>query len=249
LRQKYLPPAGASGSREVATYDYTDRDGQLVFQVVRFEPKAFRQRRPDGRGGWLWKLDGVERVIYRLAAVIAAVSAGRTVYVAEGEKGVHALESIGVAATCSPAGAGKWHGRYNSVFGGADVVILPDNDPQATAPDGRPRWHPDGRPVLPGQDHGADVAKHLLGVADRVRILPLPGLPAKGDVADWVAAGGTAAKLEELTTLADREPSPEDSGRGQRPPPAGGEVDYGGGDRQESQDKPFGGFAWRVRSP
>jgi hypothetical protein len=35
--------------------------------------------------------------------------------------------------------------------------------------DGAPGWHHDGRPVLPGQDHAADVAKHLSGVA-------LPGL-------------------------------------------------------------------------
>src|SRR5215218_1145942 len=38
--------------RIVATYDYHDADGQLVFQVVRYEPKGFRQRRPDGNSGW-----------------------------------------------------------------------------------------------------------------------------------------------------------------------------------------------------
>ena len=38
--------------RQVAAYAYTDADGALLFEVVRFEPKTFRQRRPDGRGGW-----------------------------------------------------------------------------------------------------------------------------------------------------------------------------------------------------
>jgi DNA primase len=35
----------------VASYDYTDEDGELLFQVCRFEPKNFRQRRPDGKDG------------------------------------------------------------------------------------------------------------------------------------------------------------------------------------------------------
>ncbi|HHY37669.1 MAG TPA: hypothetical protein GX507_01915, partial [Clostridia bacterium] len=43
-----FPKAYSSSSRKiVATYDYTNPDGELVFQTVRFEPKDFRQRRPD----------------------------------------------------------------------------------------------------------------------------------------------------------------------------------------------------------
>src|SRR5262249_5324349 len=34
----------------VATYDYTDADGRLLYQVVRLDPKDFRQRRPDPDG-------------------------------------------------------------------------------------------------------------------------------------------------------------------------------------------------------
>jgi hypothetical protein len=47
-----------NGSRQiVATYDYRDERGTLLYEVVRLEPgdngakKTFRQRRPDGRGG------------------------------------------------------------------------------------------------------------------------------------------------------------------------------------------------------
>ena len=187
-----------SGKRQVAWYDYVDAAGELLFQVVRFEPKDFRQRRPDGNGGWVWKMGGVQRVLYRLPGVTAAVTGGRTVFIAEGEKAVHALESIGLTGTCSPGGAGKWKPVYGKVLAGADVVVLSDNDPQATTPEGEPRWHPDGRPVLPGQDHAADVAKHLHGIAARVRVVMLPGLPLKGDVADWIAAGGTREALEAL---------------------------------------------------
>ncbi len=182
----------------VATYDYKGADGALLYQVVRFDPKDFRQRRPNGPGKWLWKMQGVQRVPYRLPELLTAIGQGRAVYIAEGEKGVNSLVGLGLDATCSPGGAGKWRLEYNRHFAGADVVILPDNDPQATDPNGAPRWHPDGRPVLPGQDHAADVAKHLRGIATRVRVVMLPGLPIKGDVFDWITAGGTAAQLAEL---------------------------------------------------
>src|SRR5262245_13756883 len=40
----------------VATYDYVSETGDLLYQVVRYEPKTFRQRRPNGTDGWAWKL-------------------------------------------------------------------------------------------------------------------------------------------------------------------------------------------------
>jgi predicted P-loop ATPase len=86
------------------------------------------------------------------------------------------------------------------------IIILPDHDPRATQPDGKPLWHPDGRPKRPGQDHAADVARKIEGVAKRVTILMLPNLPLKGDVSDWLAAGGNA---EELMRLAAEQPEEE----------------------------------------
>ncbi len=62
----------ANGGRIVATYRYTDESGNLLFQVVRNEPKDFRQHRPNGNGGWIWILEGVRRVLYRLPEVITA---------------------------------------------------------------------------------------------------------------------------------------------------------------------------------
>jgi hypothetical protein len=172
------------GAGSVTTYDYTDATGDPLFQVVRYEPKDFRQRHSDGNGGWIWNMKGVQRVIYRLPDVTAAVADGHTVFVVEGEKAADALTKLGVTATCSPGGAGKWRNEYAAHFKGADVVVLPDNDPQATLPDGTPKRHPDGRPVLPGQDHAADVAESLRNIAASVRVLMLPDLPTKGDVAD-----------------------------------------------------------------
>ena len=53
--QEFLPITNPKG-RIVATYDYTDADGALLYQVLRLEPKSFRQRQPDGNGGWKWEL-------------------------------------------------------------------------------------------------------------------------------------------------------------------------------------------------
>ena len=87
-----FPPKRRSNKAEiVATYNYTDPHGHGLFQVVRYDPKGFRQRRPGPDGEWIWNLKGVRRVLYRLPEVIAAVKAGRTIYVAEGEKDVDAL--------------------------------------------------------------------------------------------------------------------------------------------------------------
>src|SRR5262249_19677901 len=64
---------GSTPERKIAaTYDYTDEAGNLLFQTVRYEPKDFRQRRPDGKGEWLWNTRGVVRVLYNLPAVIGA---------------------------------------------------------------------------------------------------------------------------------------------------------------------------------
>jgi hypothetical protein len=99
------------GRRIVATYDYRDEEGTLLSQAVRYEPKDFSQRRPDGNGDWIWNVEGVRRVPYRLPELIAAVEAGGTVYVAEGEKDADALAKAGVVATTSPMGAGQLAGR------------------------------------------------------------------------------------------------------------------------------------------
>lgn len=162
--------------REVATYDYVDAQGQLVFQVVRYEPKDFRQRRPDGKGGWISNLEGVTRVLYRLPEVLAAVERKERIYVCEGEKDADNLAAIGVIATCNSGGAGKWLPSYAESLVAVDVVVLADRDE-------------------PGRAHARDVAQSLGIAARSVRILELG--PGK-DASDWVAAGGDKLALEVL---------------------------------------------------
>jgi RecA-family ATPase len=162
----------------VASYDYTDEFGTLLFQVVRFAPKTFRQRHPDGKGGWIWNLEGVTRVLYRLPD-LEAFARERRVFVVEGEKDAETLARLGIVATCNPGGAGKWRDAYTDQLAGADVVVLPDHDKA-------------------GRDHAEAVARSLVGKAARVRLLELPGLPDKGDVSDWFTQGGTVKELNNL---------------------------------------------------
>src|ERR1043166_501835 len=69
-----LKQNAAQGGKIVTVYDYRNESGVLLFQTVRYKPKDFRQRRPDPKspGSWIWNLQGVRRVLYRLPEVLAA---------------------------------------------------------------------------------------------------------------------------------------------------------------------------------
>lgn len=180
----------APARRILATYPYTDEAGAELFQVVRFEPKDFVQRRPDGHGGWIWNLKGVRLVPYHLTDVVKAIAEGRSVIITEGEKDADRGAAVGLVTTCNPMGAGKWRAEYDEHFRGADVVIIADRDADVK----------DGKPHRKGQRHAADVARHLAGVARSVAVLELPdrGDRKVKDLADWLDAGGTVSELDAL---------------------------------------------------
>jgi RecA-family ATPase len=199
--------------RIVATHDYYDESGKSLFQVVRLEPKDFRQRRrPRGdddpktiRDGWVWSVKNVRQVPYRLPELVEAIGQDRIVVIVEGEKDADALAKWNIPATCNAGGAGNWRQELSEFFRNADVVIIPDIDPQAKNHDGTLRFHPDGRPVFAGQDHARDVAGKLSGIAKCIRIFELPG-PGK-DAADWIAAGGSADEFWRLLETASKAPA------------------------------------------
>jgi hypothetical protein len=147
-----------------------------------------------------WSVDDeIRRVPYRLPEVLAAIKEGSTVFVVEGEKAADRLWVLGVPATCNAGGAGKWPEVLSAWFTGADVVILPDNDPQKRhSRTGEPQWHDNGKPILPGQEHARLVADRLEGYAKRIRVLELPELGWKDDVYDWLELGHTDDELYEL---------------------------------------------------
>ncbi|MBF6022860.1 AAA family ATPase [Lysobacter niastensis] len=156
---------------EVA-YDYFDESGELLYQVVRKPGHKFLQRQPEG-SGWAWNLKGVTPVLYRLPELLARPT--DTVFVVEGEKDADNLAALGLLATTNSGGAGKWRDAYADVLTGRDVVVLPDND-------------------APGRAHAEAIVASLAGKA-RGRVVELPGLRSKGDVSDWLAAGGTREAL------------------------------------------------------
>ena len=162
------------GELETA-YSYLDAEGRLSYESCRSKPKRFCFRRPDGQSGHVYDLKGVQLVPFNLPDVLQA----QTVFIPEGEKDCVNLMKAGLTASCNPMGAGKWREEYNRYFAGKDVIVLPDNDDA-------------------GRKHGESVARHLHGTAASVKILLLPGLPDKGDVSDWLEAGGTAEKLVQL---------------------------------------------------
>ena len=164
------------------TYDYPDADGNLILQVVRTlsgEPR-FRQRRPDGRGGWIWSvkdIPGHNQLLYRLPGLRA--SGDTVVWITEGEKDADRLHDEGLIATTNIGGAGKWRHECAAEFRGKHCVVLQDNDKA-------------------GRDHVATVARSLKGIAASVKVLLLPGLPEKGDVSNWLDDVGTSEDLERL---------------------------------------------------
>jgi hypothetical protein len=206
-------PARAPLGKIVATFSYPDEAGVLLFQVTKHDPKDFRQRKPDGNGGWIWKLDKIRRVPYRLVELNEDIAQERTIFIVEGEKDVNNLRNLGAPATCNPGGAGNWGAaKIDQHFEGVDAVIIPDNDPQSChEKTGEPMVHPDGRPVLPGQDHAQDVAQHLHGVAARVRVLDLkgawPDCPPKGDISSSPAPSSTPAPQQGRCGKSWRKPS------------------------------------------
>ena len=180
------PPAKPQFKKEfVCAYDYHDASGKLLFQVERYKtnnpdkPKTFLQRQPDGKGGWNYSMDGVEKVLFRLPEILRAVSKGTPIFLCEGEKDVESMAQRGFDATCNPGGAGKWQDSYSETLRGADVAIIADKDKA-------------------GRDHAQLVAGKLHGVAKSVRVIELPDK----DAADFFTAGGTPETIFQLVDTA-----------------------------------------------
>lgn len=162
------PPTRTWARQIIAHYDYTDAAGELLFQAVRYEPKDFRQRRPDGRGGWIWKKG--EQVLYRLREVLEAP----IVFVVEGEKDVEILRDWGFVATTNAGGAqAPWLPQYTEALRGREVILIPDADE-------------------PGRRRVLRIARALLGVAAKIIVLELDG--AK-DISEWFEQGHSETYL------------------------------------------------------
>ncbi len=162
----------------VAVYKYDS--GSEPFEVLKFEPKTFRQcRYVDGKR--VWNLNGVTTCLYRQKEVEAA-GINEPIYIVEGERDVDGLYSRELVATCNPMGAGKWKPHYNETFTNRTVIVIPDNDQV-------------------GDDHAEAVAAGVYPVAQSVKIIRLPNIPEHGDVSDFIEAGGTREQINDLIAI------------------------------------------------
>ena len=181
-----MPPKQEKKPRKlslVATYDYRDEDGNLVFQKQRLVDeegkKTFVQRRVDPETGeWVKNLDGVEKVLYNLPRVKSARQNGETIWVVEGEKDVDTLAKLNVPATTMPGGAGKWLDIHTAPLAGMNVIIVADNDDA-------------------GKKHASDVAQKLIEAGCTVSI-KISRVAAKADVSDHLDAGLGLDDLEDF---------------------------------------------------
>ena len=195
--QKQSDPPLSQCARE-AEYLYQDTDGITLYKQVRYSGeggyKTFRSEHPDG-DQWKSGRGKSNRVLYRLPELTQA-DPNEWVYLVEGEKDADNLAALGLVATTNDGGGGvgKWKHEYHAApLKGRRVVILPDNDET-------------------GRAHEREVFASLSGIASEVRVVRLPGLEDKGDVSDWLDAGGT---LEELRRIVeDTEPNTLPDGGG-----------------------------------
>lgn len=168
-------PCKDRGHSRVAQYVYRDEHGAVVHGVTRCDHKCFAQWRPDDttRSGRRWSLNDragqriVRAVPYRLPELLAAKQADRVIFIAEGEKDVHALVDRGLAATCNAGGALKWTAEHAQHLAGADVTIVADRDTK-------------------GREHAELVVSTLQGLARSVYVVQAK---TGKDAADHFAAG------------------------------------------------------------
>jgi 5S rRNA maturation endonuclease (ribonuclease M5) len=179
------------------TYDYFDENRTLLYQVVRFIPKDFTQRRTDGNGGWLWNLDDTRRVPYHYPEILNVPNAGR-IFVVEGEKDSNNLMALGTnfVSTTGSQGAKGWtkiDSTCLEAFRDKHIYIIPDDD-------------------APGYAYASTVAESITTIAATIHVIKLLVPTAKAfqktnakpikDISDWIDSGGTVEELENLVASA-----------------------------------------------
>ena len=166
-----------AGERLIRSHVYHWATGAEAFEVlVKIGADGSRnvpqRHRGPTTGVWVWRRPpGGSDLVYRLPAVLAAVAAGRPIWVVEGEKDADSLAGLGHVATTNPGGAPKWRPAHAAwLRGAADVRIVGDDD-------------------TPGRQQIVRVAQSLqaAGIPFTVRQLWAMDGETKEDVSDWVA--------------------------------------------------------------
>jgi hypothetical protein len=201
----------ARGAEIEATYDYRSKDGGLLYQVVRYRPKTFRQRRPHPTrpGAWVHHmvscadaarqhaasgksgrpcdcgLPAQPTTLYRIPELVAALGSGDPVYIVEGEKDADAVWNAGGVATCNTGGAGKWRDE----LAGAIAAYAQPGSTIRIVQDIDPETSKDGKPHLKGQRHARAVYDSLRAALPESISVAIVQAAEGHDAADHLAAG------------------------------------------------------------
>jgi len=168
---------------------YRNEDGDVLFTKRRYKTsdakgKTYSIHRVDASGKRASGLKDTRIVPYNLPELLDAKSAGRAIYLVEGEKAADALVSIGAIATTSHTGAGSWPQEITQYFAGSNVVVIPDNDE-------------------PGRQYARRAIQNLLPVAKSIRYLDLELMMEGDDAYEWVHhMNGTRKELAEMAKQA-----------------------------------------------
>lgn len=169
----------------VESYDYVNEIGELLFQKVRYVEedgkKTFRQRKPDGRGGWEYSLGDTPKVLFNLPQVLKTKQDRGVIWVVEGEKDANTLCDLGETATTMPGGAGKWLEIHTEALAGSTVEIIADRDEIGIA-------------------HAKSVAEKLIKAGCDVQVWICP---TEKDISDHIKSG---KPLEDILPLEDELP-------------------------------------------
>ena len=180
-----LSVVASSPMKLVDTYHYTDMNHKPLYEVRRYEPKTFRPYLPGAsRAG----LNGTERVLYRMPALIDALVAGDDVMIVEGERDVHSLEAAGYVATTNSGGSAGWLDSFGDIFQDTEglVVVVADNDPAGAKWAGQVAASLAARDVdyevyqVPGE-RGADITDHLAAGLEVDELNDIDVTPAESD--------------------------------------------------------------------
>lgn len=184
-------PISASTKR-TEFYIYRNKTGDPLYRIKRTPDKQFYPYVYDAekqefkrKAGWFEQ----KRVPYRLDEI---ASSQRVVFWVEGEKDADRIVSLGLIATTSPGGSKGYVSGLASYLEGREVVVIPDNDSA-------------------GRKYAERVAESLVGVAQQVKWLDLPGLPEGGDTSDFLDFGGTKAAFLEYAQKAPDFRSPSET--------------------------------------
>jgi putative DNA primase/helicase len=181
LRRRIAKVEAEHGWKHSAIYPYFEADGRLSYVKVRFidkqNDKTFRQYALSSNGGWTSRNKARKPpILYRLNTLATA----EEIFIVNGEKAAdRGAAELGIVTTCSPDGEGKWCADYTRPLAGKRIRIVVDRDEK-------------------GEAHGRIVSEALAGHVAEIKIIRLPGVPAKGDLWDWIEAGGTTEQLRDL---------------------------------------------------